>query len=180
MSLINTLVPPIRGAILDLDGTLWRGNSPICDLPAVFARFEDLGIRFILATNNATMDISQYQEKVRSFGVELDERQIINSGQASAYLLKKKYPHGGPVYIVGEDGLYRALAESGFTYSEGNDALAVVAGIDRGISYEKIKHAMQLIHKGVPFIGTNPDATFPMPGGILIPGAGSILAAGLP
>jgi ribonucleotide monophosphatase NagD (HAD superfamily) len=54
-----------------LDGTLWRGTSPIGDLPEIFARFPRLGIGFILATNNATMDISQYVEKVASFGVHL-------------------------------------------------------------------------------------------------------------
>lgn len=175
--MLRSLNPPVRGAILDLDGTLWRGNSPIGDLPAIFARLDEMGIRYILATNNATLDIDQYLEKLSGYGVHLDENQIINSGQAAAHLLKKSFPHGGPVYIVGEDGLHRALSSYGFFYSEGSDALAVVAGMDRGINYDKIKHAAQLIQKGLAFIGTNPDATFPMPGGVLIPGAGSILAA---
>lgn len=175
--MIRALTPPIRGAILDLDGTLWRGNAPIGDLPAIFARFEELSIRFTLATNNATMDIAMYLDKVASFGVRLDHRQIINSGQAAAHLLQEDFPKGAPVYIVGEEGLHRALAESGFTYSEADDAVAVVAGMDRKITYDKIMHASLLIRNGARYIGTNPDATFPMPGGKLIPGAGSILAA---
>jgi 4-nitrophenyl phosphatase len=175
--MIETLNPPIRGAILDLDGTLWRGTAPIGDLPAIFARFEALSIRFILATNNATMDIGMYQDKVASYGVRLEHQQIINSGQAAAHLLHHDYPDGAPVYIVGEEGLHRALAEAGFVYSEGDDAVAVIAGMDRKITYEKIMHATLLIRRGVRYIGTNPDATFPMPGGKIIPGAGSILAA---
>jgi 4-nitrophenyl phosphatase len=175
--MILSLSPRIRGAILDLDGTLWRGNDPIGDLPAIFARFEALSIRYILATNNATMDIGMYLDKLATFGVRLDERQVINSGQAVAYLMKREFPNGGPVYIVGEEGLRRALAQSGFSYTEGEDAIAVVAGMDRQITYEKIKHAMQLIRAGAPYIGTNPDVTFPQPGGVLIPGAGSVLAA---
>jgi 4-nitrophenyl phosphatase len=51
-----------------------------------------------------------------------------------------------------------------------------VAGIDRQISFEKLKIATLLIRSGVPFYGTNPDRTFPTPEG-LIPGAGAILAA---
>ena len=50
------------------------------------------------------------------------------------------------------------------------DAVAVIAGMDRNITFEKIMHASALIRRGLPFIGTNPDATFPMPGGRLIPG----------
>jgi 4-nitrophenyl phosphatase len=174
---IERLEPRIRGAILDLDGTLWRGSSPIGDLPTIFARFPRLGIDFILATNNATMDISQYVEKMAGFGVHLQERQIVNSGQAVAHMLKRDFPQGGPVFIVGEAGLHHALAEAGFFHSEDDLPLAVVAGMDRKITYEKLTRATQLIRSGLPFIGTNPDTTYPMPGGQLIPGAGSILAA---
>jgi 4-nitrophenyl phosphatase len=52
----------------------------------------------------------------------------------------------------------------------------VVVGIDRQLSYEKLCRATLLIRSGVPFIGANPDRTFPTPEG-LIPGAGAILAA---
>jgi 4-nitrophenyl phosphatase len=48
--------------------------------------------------------------------------------------------------------------------------------MDRFLTYEKLKIATLLLRKGVPFIGTNPDLTFPTPQG-LAPGAGSILAA---
>jgi 4-nitrophenyl phosphatase len=175
--MIRSLTPPVRGAILDLDGTLWRGTAPIGDLPSIFARFEELAIRFILATNNATMDVGMYLEKLQGYGVSLDPSQVINSGQAVAYLLKRDFPQGGPVFIVGEEGLRRVLADAGFFHSKDGQALAVVAGMDRSIDFEKLTQATQLIRAGRPFIGTNPDTTFPMPGGKLIPGAGSILAA---
>ncbi|HEX9028156.1 MAG TPA: HAD family hydrolase, partial [Anaerolineales bacterium] len=175
--MILSLQPRIRGAILDLDGTLWRSDTPIGDLPSIFKRFAELEIRPILATNNATLDISQYLTKLEGFGVCLDPYQVINSGQAAAYLLRSRFPQGGKVYIVGEDGLHRALAEAGFVHSEDSDALAVVAGMDRRITFEKLTRATEAIRAGAIFIGTNPDTTFPMPGGKLIPGAGSILAA---
>jgi 4-nitrophenyl phosphatase len=54
--------------------------------------------------------------------------------------------------------------------------MAVVAGMDREITYEKLRTATLLIRSGVPFIGTNPDKTFPIPGGFT-PGTGAILAA---
>jgi len=48
--------------------------------------------------------------------------------------------------------------------------------MERHLTYERLKTGTLLLRKGVPFIGTNPDRTFPTPEG-LIPGAGSILAA---
>lgn len=169
--------PKIRGIILDMDGVLWRAETPIGDLPAIFAAFEQRNWRVVLATNNATRSPDQYLEKLAGYGVKsLDRWQIVNSAMAAAHYLKKQHPGGGKVYIIGQDGLYEALAEQGFTPSEDDDVVAVVVGMDRAINYTKLTHATLLIRAGVPFIGTNPDRTFPTPQG-LAPGTGSILAA---
>jgi 4-nitrophenyl phosphatase len=165
----------IRALILDMDGVLWKGEHPIGNLPEIFEFIDQLGLRVILATNNAIHSIKQYINKLSKFGVLLDEWQIINSSQATVHYLLNKYPERGPVYIVGENGLHITLEEQGFYHST-NNALAVVAGLDRTITYEKLKTAALLIRSGAEFIGTNPDKTYPLPEG-LAPGAGSILAS---
>jgi 4-nitrophenyl phosphatase len=91
------------------------------------------------------------------------------------YYLREKFPNGGPIYIIGEQGLIEACAEEGYYHAE-SGVLAVVAGMDRTLTYEKLKSATLLIRSGALFIGTNPDHTFPTPQG-LVPGAGAILAA---
>jgi phosphoglycolate/pyridoxal phosphate phosphatase family enzyme len=53
---------------------------------------------------------------------------------------------------------------------------AVVVGMDRGFNYSSLAQAQAAILAGALFVGTNPDATFPTPGGLL-PGAGSVVAA---
>jgi 4-nitrophenyl phosphatase len=164
----------IRALILDMDGVLWRSNEPIGDLPAIFAEIDKHGWKLVLATNNATKAIPQFLTKLESFGVQLEPWQIINSAQATAHYLRQQHPKGGNVYVVGEPGLVEIMAENGFTHSE-EDPLAVVAALDRSINYEKLRIATLLIRSGVPFIGTNPDRTFPTPEG-QVPGAGSILA----
>ena len=104
----------------------------------------------------------------------LEPWQVINSAQATAHYLSQRYPKGGPVYVVGEPGLIEIMQEEGFTHSESNP-LAVVVALDHGINYEKLRVATLLIRSGVPFVGTNPDRTFPTPEG-QVPGAGAIIA----
>ncbi len=173
--MIERLNPPIRGLILDLDGVVWKDETPLVDARQVFERIRRAGLKFILATNNATRNVEQYQEKLARFGVEVNAAQIVNSGMAVADLLSQRFPGGGPVYIIGEDGVRTALQEKGFYFAD-KDVQAVVAGWDRGITFDKLAQATLLIRAGVPFYGTNPDRTFPTPQG-LIPGAGAILAA---
>ena len=56
------------------------------------------------------------------------------------------------------------------------NVMAVVGGMDRGLSYAKVRRAMAHIRNGARFYGTNPDPTFPTPEG-LVPGAGAVIAA---
>ena len=127
----------------------------------------------MLATNNATRSNSQFVEKFYGLGVPIESWQVINSGQAAAYYLKKSYPQGGPLYIVGEEGLISTMAEAGFFQSE-DHPLGVLAGLNRQLTYEMLRKACLFIRSGLPFYGTNPDATFPSPEG-LIPGAGTVI-----
>ena len=42
----------MKGAILDMDGVLWRAKTPLCDLPSLFDNFKKNNIKVTLATNN--------------------------------------------------------------------------------------------------------------------------------
>jgi 4-nitrophenyl phosphatase len=165
----------IQSLILDMDGVLWRDNEPLGDLPFLFNRINALGLRTILATNNSTRTVDQYLDKITGFGVHLQPWQIVTSSQAVANLLSDRFPGGGKVYVVGEQALIDTLRDSGFIYSD-SGVLAVIAGMDRSITYQKLQTATRLIRNGAPFIATNPDRTFPTPEG-LAPGAGAIIAA---
>jgi 4-nitrophenyl phosphatase len=165
----------IKSLILDMDGVIWKDSTPIGNLPSIFNKIKEQEYKVALATNNATLSINQYINKLASFGVELEEWQIINSALATSEYLHSQFPGGGPVYIIGEIGLINTLKEYGF-YESNQNVVAVVVAMDRHLNYDKLKQATLLIRSGTPFIGTNPDRTFPTPEGI-VPGAGSILAA---
>lgn len=175
MDILNTNHTQIKGLILDMDGVLWHGDRPIGDLPAIFSRIQQLGLQVCLATNNATLTADQFVEKLNTFGVKLSAQQVINSSETTGSYLKSRFPNGGPIYIIGESGLRSTLAKYGFTHAE-KHILAVVAGMDRQLTYDQLKKGTLLIRAGSPFIGTNPDRSYPTPEG-QVPGAGAILAA---
>lgn len=166
---------PVKALILDMDGVLWRDTDPIGDLPAIFKEIDQRAWKTAFVTNNATRSVDQYVAKLASFGVKTQAKHIINSGLATARYLQERYPSGGQVYILGEQGLVATLEEFGFTHSMENP-LAVVASLDREVDYRKLKEASTFIRQGVLFLGTNPDPSLPTPDGY-IPGTGAILAA---
>jgi 4-nitrophenyl phosphatase len=165
----------IKAAILDMDGVLWRSQTPLCDLPSLFANFDKHSISVILATNNGTNTITQYVDKLKGFGVTVNQSQVVTSTMAVSYLVKKHFPQGGPVYISGSQALVDTMEEYGFYHST-DKAQAVVAGLSWDCNYESIKNTSLMIQKGLPFFFTNPDPTYPTPEGN-VPGAGTLLAA---
>ncbi len=178
--MIEQLSPAVRGLILDGDGVLWKDMAPIGDLGRIFERIGQQGLKAVLATNNATMTVDQYLQKLAGFGAKLDAAQIVTSAHATAAVLNKDFPDKGPVYVIGETGLMESLCEAGFKAindpDDGTPVVAVVAGFDRSFTYQKLQRAMWHVRAGAKFYGTNPDATFPTPAG-LVPGAGSLIAA---
>ncbi|GAB4521206.1 MAG: HAD-IIA family hydrolase [Anaerolineales bacterium] len=170
----------IKALILDMDGVLWRDAQPIGDLVAIFEHIRALGLAFMLASNNATSTITAFVQRLHTFGVEIAPKQVMTSALVTATYLREHFPTGSPLFVVGEDGLREILREYGFHIladeAEAPRPVAVVAAMDREINYRRLTSATGWIRAGVPFIGTNPDRTYPTPQG-LAPGAGSLLAA---
>jgi 4-nitrophenyl phosphatase len=171
--------PSLKGLILDMDGVLWKDAEPIIDFPTVFGRIEALGLKVVLATNNATKRVEEYLEKISWFGIELSPKQIITSAEATAGYLRKHADPAKPVYVVGTDSLKHTVASAGFVIADEADYQtpgAVVVGLDPEINYRKLSNATLLVRNGAMFIATNPDVSYPTPLG-QIPGAGAMVSA---
>jgi 4-nitrophenyl phosphatase len=178
----------IRALIIDMDGVLWHGTQPIPGLTDFFQTLRELQIRFILATNNASLTPEQYVAKLARMGVTVAQDRILTSGIATAlYLSEHVNPAETRVFVVGEDGATKPLIERGFTltglYEVNNSsdtvkkgADIVVCGKDETLTWAKLATATLNIRAGAKFIGTNGDTTLPTEYG-LTHGNGAILAA---
>lgn len=177
----------IRALIIDMDGVLWHGTQPLPGLTDFFQTLRDQNIRFILATNNASLTAEQYVTKLRKMGVAVSLNEILTSAMATAfYLAEHNNPEETKVFVVGEDGAKQPLIDLGFTLTglyeiSGNDnsnegADIVVCGKDATLTWDKLATATLNIRAGAKFIGTNADTTLPTERGITH-GNGAILAA---
>src|SRR5512135_2939673 len=165
----------ITHLIIDMDGVLYRGDQPMSRLCEFFAFLRERSIRFILATNNSTRTPQEYVDKLAGMGVTVSPDEILVSGQATARFLAREYPRGTRVHVFGMPALKQAMTDEGFVLAD-DDVQLVVASMDRGVTYEKLKRATLLIRRGARFIATNLDPTNPSEEG-LVPGTGAMIAA---
>ncbi|MFD1396173.1 TIGR01457 family HAD-type hydrolase [Kroppenstedtia eburnea] len=163
-----------RGYLIDLDGTLFRGDRVISGGLAFVKELERRGLPYLYLTNNSSRLPEQTAQKLRNLGYPAKAEQVVSSAQATAAHLKKEL--GTPaVMVFGQEGLKHALREAGFPFQEENPE-AVVIGIDPEFNYDKMKSAALAIRGGARFYGTNGDRVLPTDEG-LVPGNGSLCAA---
>lgn len=176
---------PYRAALFDLDGTLYRGAEAIPNAVETVAALRSQGVLVRYVTNNATLTRDEFAAKLRGMGFPAEPNEIHSSATGTAAHLVETNLRAA--YVVGMPGLVATLREAGIAVTNAGDdgvvrqdaskAEAAVVGLCRTLSYDLLWGAMEAIHAGAEFVATNPDATFPLEGGRLSPGAGSIVAA---
>ena len=173
--------------LFDLDGVLYRGADPIPGAADALSRLRAAGKRVAFVTNNASATPAMVVHRLTGVGVEARTDEIETSALSTAALLAARGV--ATAFVVGEEGIRTALTEAGIRLveMEGTDedpaqgepprVDAVVIGLDRNADYQRLRTASLLVDAGSSLVATNPDGSFPAPGGARWPGAGALVAA---
>lgn len=166
-----------RLAIVDLDGTVYRGNSLIPGADRGLAALRDRGYAIRYVSNSPTSRPSDYAARLGRLGIEADPSQVCCSGAVTASYLDAHHAEAS-ILVIGSDGLSEQLRETGLTVTEDptvGDVL--VASWDPGFGYEDMVTALRVLDDETPFYGTDPDRTYPTEDGTVAPGSGAIIHA---
>jgi NagD protein len=159
--------------IIDMDGVIYHGNQLLRGAPEFVEWLTEHGKAFLFLTNSSERSPLELSQKLARLGIMVDPKHFYTSALATAGFLSSQCP-GGSVYVIGEPGLIQALYEAGFTMNNVNPDYVVV-GEGRGYSLETLERAVKLVNNGARLIGTNPDLTGPVEGGI-VPACGALVA----
>ncbi len=165
--------PPAGTWVLDLDGVVWLSGRPIAGVDEAVGRLRGAGVRVLFATNNSAPTRAELRKRLAHCGITAVDDDLLRSSDVAAGLLAP----GTTALVLGEDGIVEALGDRGVTVVPEAPADAVVVGWTRTwFTYDAVAMAAAAVRGGARLIGTNEDATYPTPDG-LIPGAGALLAA---
>jgi len=176
---VTALADRYEGFILDLDGVVYRGGDPVPGAAEAIAALRERGRRIVFLTNNSARTPERVAEKLAGMGIPSNPDEVVTSAQAAAALVGKVVSTPATAFVVGEEGVRRALADAGVRVVDGraDHADVVVVGWDRSADYEKLRTASVLVQRGARLVATNADASYPAPDGELWPGAGALVAA---
>ncbi|MBE0675658.1 MAG: HAD family hydrolase [Bacteroidales bacterium] len=162
-----------RGFISDMDGVIYHGNKLLPGVIEFVEWMKSENKPFLFLTNSSERTPRELQEKMQRLGIELDESVFYTSALATASFLASQKPRG-TAFIIGEAGLISAMYDVGYTMNNVNPDYVIV-GDTRSYSFDKIEQAVNLVLRGARLIGTNPDVTGPVEGGI-IPATKALMA----
>jgi phosphoglycolate/pyridoxal phosphate phosphatase family enzyme len=189
--------------LVDLDGVVYRGRSPVPGVAEVLADRAARGDDVVYVTNNSMHYRADYVERLQAMGAPASADRVVTSARATALHVAHREPELRRILVVGAAGLRRELADVGVEVLDaaeraerlaeqsaaaraGGHVLdelevvgrpdAVVVGLDQEVTYGKLTVAAIAIRGGARFIATNRDPALPTEHSYR-PGAGSIVVA---
>jgi 4-nitrophenyl phosphatase len=167
------------GWIFDMDGVLYRGAEQLPGVQALFDELHHRGLPFRLATNNSMSTPAMYVDTLSKMGITVEGEAILTSAMATRQYLLEHIGPSARIHTLGMPALSRQLLSHGeFELVDPDERTpdAVVVGLDRDVTYERLRKAHRGIMGGAQFIATNADVTLPTEQG-LVPGCGALIAA---
>lgn len=162
-----------KSYLIDMDGVLVTGGTPIPGANEFIARLRERGCNFLVLTNNSKYTPGDLAFRLHGSGLDIPQECIFTSAMATGRFLASQRPNG-TAYVIGESGLTWAIHSAGYVITD-RDPDYVVLGEATMYSLEQLTLATRLVMTGARFIATNPDANGPAEGGI-VPACGAVAA----
>jgi 4-nitrophenyl phosphatase len=166
-----------RGVVLDVDGTVVRGDEPIPGAAEGLDRLSAAGLRRLFVSNNPTKRPPAYADRLRRAGFDATADEVVTAGTITTTYLAEEHSDDA-LFVVGEAALVDQLTDAGLTVvTDGTRADTVVLSIDRSFDYDRLAAALRACAgRDVTLVGTDPDMVIPAAEGD-VPGSGAIINA---
>lgn len=169
----QNILDSIRCFALDMDGTVYLGETWIDGAKEFLAKIEETGRNYVFVTNNSSKSPCVYVEKLHRMGLEVTEEKIVTSGQATVSYLKKHYAEK-KVFLLGNELLQEEFIQAGIRLEDQTPDVVVTA-FDTSLTYAKLCKVCDFVRAGIPYLATHPDFNCPTEDGF-IPDVGAIHA----
>lgn len=174
----NVALKKIRHIALDMDGTIYNGSTLFPFTVPFLAQLKRWGIGYSFLTNNPTKSATDYVRHLKEMGVPANLGDMYTSAQATIEYMQSHHPDFKRLFILGTNSMIHGFEKAGYiSTSESADDVpdAVIVGFDKSLVYSRLCRAAWWIHKGLPYIATNPDRVCPTDQPTILVDCGSLV-----
>jgi HAD superfamily hydrolase (TIGR01450 family) len=165
-----------RGAIVDLDGTVYRGDDLVPGAARAVDRLRDAGLALLFFSNNPTKSGDAYVDRLRGMGLDVHAGEACSAGDVTVAYLRDHHA-SDRIMLVGSPGLHEQFRAADLTLTTDPAATDVLVGSwSSDFGYDDMLAALRAVDDDTTFLGTDPDRTVPAEGEE-IPGSGAVVGA---
>jgi 4-nitrophenyl phosphatase len=168
----------VRGAILDVDGTVLRGDDALPGAKSGLSALANASVRRVFFSNNPTKPPAAYERRFDRAGIEVAADEVLTAGVSTTRHLAVEHSDDA-IYVVGERGLVEQVEAAGLSVvTEPRAADVILVSLDRDFDYDALASVSRALDDDddVAFLGTDPDLVIPTAEGD-VPGSGAIVNA---
>lgn len=166
----------LGGAIVDLDGTVYRGDDLLPGVPGAIDRLRAAGLDVLFLSNNPTKGGEAYVDRLQGFGLDVRPGEACSAGDVTTRYLRDNHDDDA-IMLVGSAGLREQFQRAGLTLTTDPAETDVLVGSwSREFGYDDMLTALRAVDAGTPFLASDPDRTVPAADGE-IPGSGAVVGA---
>jgi HAD superfamily hydrolase (TIGR01450 family) len=165
----------IDTVVLDLDGTLYCGNTLIDGALEVIEHCQNKGKKIFYLTNTSFKKRASVVEKLNNFSIQCNMNQVYTSGYITGmYIKDQKIKHP---FLFGSDELKEEFAELGIQLASETEAENLIMAFHPKSSFEELSAAFRVALKAEKLFAVNIDRSVPFSEGLLVPGSGAFVKA---
>ena len=188
------LMRSVEACVFDCDGVIYHNGVILPGVADAIGALQRAGKRCLFCTNAAGLSRKSLAAKLTKLGIPgVTADHCVTSAYAAAAYLAAAHPECRRAYVVGGGGLLEEMTAAGIdpvgeadiggltdliaSGGLNDDVDAVVVGmLSEGLCYARLaKAAAYARDRRRPFVGTNPDQSFPGGCSELIPAGGCVV-----
>ncbi len=161
---IKNKLAGIKHVALDMDGTIYMGDSLFPYTIPFLERLKSMGISYSFLTNNPSKSLDDYLQKLAKMGIHATPEEMYTTTVATIDYIKSHYPEARRLFLLGTPSMISQFEQAGFisTADDADDVPdLIVAAFDLTLVYSRLCRAAWWISQGIPYIATNPDKVCP-------------------
>lgn len=167
----------LRGAIVDLDGTVYRGGELLDGTREGIEALRSAGLNLFFLSNNPIKDGDQYVRRLRNMGLDVEDGEAYSAGVVTTEYLVENHSTD-EIFLIGHDGLRDQFLNANLSVTDDPDAAEVViASWTPEFDFADMQDALDASDGEIAFYGTDPDRTMPLKKDSLAPGSGAIIGS---
>jgi len=169
----------VRAFLIDMDGTLYVGKSPVEGANEIITFLRERGYKFRIVTNATRRSRHSLCERLKGLGFEVSEAEIFSAPLATARYVTskaKELEYEPKCFLLTTGDVHKDFDEVGVIITDKSPKFVVLGDAGDNFTYASLNKAFRFVLDGAELVAMEKDRYWMGSDGLML-GAGPFVAA---